>query len=66
MISIINKDSIYYYNNITILDIIMMGEYYNIITNDGDIFLHKDNCYTDGDSIIYRDKDIEIIIDKIK
>lgn len=60
IINIIDNIGLNYYDVIDILEIIDLGDTYNIITNNGDLFLYKDylniiyNNYNNIESIEYK------------
>lgn len=60
IINIIDNIGLNYYDVINILEIIDLGDTYNIITNNGDLFLYKDylniiyNNYNNIESIEYK------------
>lgn len=45
VINIIDKIGFSCFNTIQVLELVDLGDTYDIITDDGDIFLEKDYCY---------------------
>ena len=68
IINVIDNIGLNYYDVINILEIIDLGDTYNIITNNGDLFLYKDylniiyNNYNDIESIEYKTDHIALNI----
>ena len=71
-ITIIDKVGFSCYSTINIIDIADLGDTYDLITDDGDIFMEKDKCYIYtkaggknryATSIEYKSHDIEVYID---
>lgn len=68
IINVIDNIGLNYYDVINILEIIDLGDTYNIITNNGDLFLYKDylniiyNNYNDIEFIEYKTDHIALNI----
>lgn len=65
MIYITDNNGFSYYDTILIMEIIKLGDTYNIITNNGDIFISEDHSkFINPNTIIYKNNNVSMYIEK--
>ena len=65
MIYITDNNGFSYYDTILIMEIIKLGDTYNIITNNGDIFISEEySKFINPNTIIYKNNNVSMYIEK--
>jgi hypothetical protein len=65
IINIIDKIGFSCYDVVEVFEVVDLGDTYNIITAEGDIFLEKDYCYISGGVVQYNTEFINVYMEKI-
>ena len=65
IINIIDKIGFSCYDVVDIREVIDLGDTYNIITTEGDMFLEKDYCNITSEVIEYNTDDINVYLEKV-
>lgn len=65
IINVVDSKGFSWYSTITIREIIKLGDTYNIITENGDIFISEDNSKFINSCIIYKKNELTVYIEKI-
>ena len=65
IINVVDSKGFSWYSTITIREIIKIGDTYNIITENGDIFISEDNSKFINSCIIYKNNEVMVYIEKI-
>ena len=65
IINVVDSKGFSWYSIITIREIIKIGDTYNIITENGDIFISEDNSKFINSCIIYKNNEVMVYIEKI-
>lgn len=65
MVNIIDKIGFSCYDVTNVLEIVDLGNTYNIITDEGDMFLQKDYCTIEENIIEYNTEHINVYLARI-
>ena len=66
LLTVMDKIGFSCYSTIQVLELVDLGDTYNLITDNGDLFLEKDRCVVTSSSIEYEGEGLSVWLEWIE